>query len=37
MFRVRAMVASAEAAPPVEAGKATVAVTVSGSVQMSPR
>jgi predicted secreted protein len=37
MFRARAMVASAEAAPPVEAGKATVAVTVSGSVQMSPR
>jgi predicted secreted protein len=37
MFRARAMVAGAEAAPPVEAGKATVAVTVSGSVQMSPR
>jgi len=38
-FRTRAMSASvaSEESQPVEAGKATVSVTVSGSVQLSPR
>ena len=37
MLRARAMAAPADAALPVEAGKATVVVSVTGSVQMSPR
>lgn len=38
MMRVQSMAASAEAAPvPVEAGRATVTATVSGSVQMTIR
>jgi len=35
--RVSAMAAAADETQPVEAGKATVTVTVSGSIQLSPR
>ena len=36
-MRMKAMIAGADEALPVEAGKATVMVTVNGSVQMTSR